>query len=168
MELVLKIFTLLFSIIFLGYLSYPTPDFPNPPDDAIQSLELADTETPFRRAYFTDYTREEVVAHYNSQMKYLPTLRLNYPPEDAEALIRDQTRSVYLEELVHPLRESVFINGFRAKEAKDDIWYKGVHYSHKITIRYVPTSIYLRLGVGFFTVMLALALIKEFKNLTNE
>src|SRR5689334_19212994 len=118
---VLYFFVILFGIGFMVYLFRPGPfaDFPAPPPGAVQSKEDADIESPLRRAYFTNYTREEVIAHYQNQFRMRPlTLTLNYPPEDAQTLIRDQTRSVYLEELVHPFRESLYVNGFIAQVAK--------------------------------------------------
>lgn len=148
-----------------SYLFLPSPKFPNPPPDSVQSKEKADIESPFRRAYFTNYTREEVIAHYKNQFRYhYFTLELNYPPEDAQTLIRDQTRSVYLEELVHPFRESIYINGFIARVPKDDIWYKGVHYQEKITIKYVPSSLVLRLFVTALTLGLIFWMIEEYVN----
>ena len=150
------------SVVLLVYLSvYPNVDFPVPPIDAVQSMEMADTEDPLRRAYFTNYTREKVISHYRKQMDYLPTQRLNYPPEDAQTIIRDQTRSVYLEELTHPFRESVFINGFIAGTAKDDIWYKGEHFDQKITVRFVPNSLIYRLVIAVLTIVLGFLIFKE-------
>jgi hypothetical protein len=76
-----------FSAVLLIYLTLPNNDFPSPPPDAIQSDEPADSETPMRRAYFTNYNRQEVLAHYQKQFNkpknylYLPTNRLNYPPK---------------------------------------------------------------------------------------
>jgi hypothetical protein len=150
-------------IFFILYLFYPSPDFPSPPPGSVQSQEKADTETPYRRAYFTNYTREQVIAHYKNQfkLKYF-TLELNYPPEDAQVLIRDQTRSYYLEELVHPFRESLYINGFVPQVAKDDIWYKGVHYQEKITIKYVPSNFYIRFGFALATLFIMFVMIKEY------
>lgn len=145
-------FLVLTGIVLLGtitYTVYPAPKFPDPPPNAVQSMEDADIEDPLRRAYFTNYTREQVVDHYKNQFRFKAiTLELNYPPEDAQTLIRDQTRSRYLEELVHPLRESLYINGFIPQDAKDDIWYKGVHYEEKITIRYVQSSLPVRTVVA--------------------
>ncbi len=142
-----KIFSIFLLFGFLFYLLLPTPSFPIPPTDSVQSLENADVETPLRRSYFTNFSRAEVLEYYQQQFTKspflgirLPTYRLNYPPEDAQQLIRDQTRSVFLEEIVHPFRESVFVNGFQPRVAKDDIWYRGVHYGTKITIRYIPSS----------------------------
>lgn len=159
-------FAVLVFAIFVVYLLLPSPRFPKQPADSVQSLEEADTESPFRRAYFTNYTRDWIVEHYQNQFMTLlgvplPTYRLNYPPEDAFQLIRDQTRSTYLEEIIHPFRESIFINGFVPTLAKDAIGYRGVRYYQKITIRYTPSSPFIRVPI------LAFALISLFY-LTGE
>jgi hypothetical protein len=139
------IFFVFFAVSIYSYMLIPDRGFPLAPEGAYRSVEPADSETEFRRAYFTNFTRQEVMDHYKKQFSYLPTFRLNYPPEDAQLLIRDQTRSVFLEELVHPLHGSVYVNGFVPKEAKDDIWYKGNHYEMKITVKYTPSSLWVRL-----------------------
>lgn len=161
-----KIYLLFVSMLLLVltiYLFLPEPKYPAPPPNAVQSVEDADSEDPLRRAYFTNYTREQVMDHYRNQFRYRPlTLGLNYPPEDGQTLIRDQTRSTYLEELVHPLRESLYINGFTARVAKDDIWYKGVHYQAKITVKYVPTSIYIRLPMAIASLVALLFVVWQY------
>lgn len=134
--------------LYYRYLTIPSYPFPAPPPGAIQSTEPADTETPLRRAYFTQYTRDQVIDHYAAQIKYLPYVRLNYPPEEAQTIIRDQTRSWYLEELAHPMRDSLYINGFISQKPQDDIVINGVKYAEKITIRYVPSSLWSRLVFG--------------------
>lgn len=153
------IFYIVVSIFFLWYISLPGFGFPDPPADSYTSVEPGDSEAmDIRRAYFTNYTREEVQQHYKNQF-LLPSpfswiiTRLTYPPEEAYSLIRDQTRSTHLVELTHPFRESIFINEFVAKEAKDDIWYKGVHYNQKITVRIVPSNLYARLFVSLLTLV---------------
>lgn len=150
----------IFSLLVLIYVLPKTPEFPNHLPDAVQSLELADTETPWRRGYYTNFNREQVVEYYNSQfgnvniLGYLvPTVRLSHPHENSFTLIRDQTKSSYIEELAHPFRESIYINGFLPSLEKDDIWYKGVHYSHKITIRYAPSNLTVRLIFSIFTLL---------------
>lgn len=169
----------LFCVVFLGYLLLPNPDFPKPPPDSIQSKEPADTETPLRRAYFTNYTRAEVLNWYESQMKHssylnlpLPTYLLNYPPEDAATLIRDQTRSTFLEEIVHPIRESVYVNGFEPKDPKDAINIEGRPWRQKIIIRFVPTSIYVRIfafaGIILSSYILFISWRKTIKDLFKE
>ncbi|MFC1624897.1 hypothetical protein ACFL15_00815 [Patescibacteria group bacterium] len=165
-----KVIYVAICLLFFIYLILPAPDFPLPPEDAVQSIEEADTETTLRRAYFTNFDRNEVIKHYQNQLNIssfvnIPyiTYRLNYPPEESQALIRDQTRSTFLEEIVHPLRESVFVNGFEPKMAKDDIWYKGVHYRQKIIIRYVPGNLFIRLFIALLIVGSIFILIKEWK-----
>jgi len=168
MKRLVKYVYFLFPITLLVYVLLPNPDFPEPPPDSVQSGELADTETPFRRAYFTDFTRNEVLEHYQAQFRKsellgipLPVFRLNYPPEESQTLIRDQTRSTFLEEIVHPGRESLFVNGFEPKDPKDDVWYKGVDYRQKIIIKFVPSNTLLRVSVAGFTLAAVWLLLGE-------
>lgn len=147
MKRYMKIGYIIFSFSLVFYLLLPNPDFPPPPDDALQSNEPADSESLLRRAYFTNYTREEVMEHYNNDFRLssflglvVPTYRLNYPPEEAQTVIREQTRSTFLEEVVHPLRESIYINGFKPREEKDAIFIKNRNWLQKITVRYVPSN----------------------------
>jgi len=168
MKVIFRIVYLTLVLAFLFYVSMESPPFPEPPPGAKQSFEPADTENPLRRSYFVDQDREEVISHYFSQFSAIKTLRLNYPPEEAKTLIRDQTRSSYLEELVHPFRESLFINGFVPKVRKDAIAIDGKNYYQKITIRYVPSSSLLRViyvilvsTLGYLTIQLFLMLAKE-------
>lgn len=148
----MKIFkTSVFSIItilllvLLVYLVQPVKDFPDAPENSLQSKEPADVESSLRRSYFLNQDRNEVITHYLSQTNYLPTIRLNYPPEDAQTIIRDQTRSSYLEEITQPFRLSVYINGFVPSVAKDRIIIDEVEFSQKITVRYIPTTLAERL-----------------------
>ena len=156
----MRLLFLTFSLLFLAYLSLPNPEFPTPPPDALQSDEPGDTETPLRRAYFTNLTREEVMSHYKNQL--MPAYRLNYPPEEAQTIIRDQTRSTFLEEIVHPLRESVFVNGFEPKDPKDAIEIAGRDWRQKIIVRYVPSRPWLRLVLGLATIFAAAVVFKEY------
>ena len=124
------------------YILLPNPKFPNPPSDALQSKERGDSEDlSIRRAYFTNFTRGEVMKHYQNEFK---GFRLNYPPEEAATIIRDQTRSTFLEEIVHPFRESFYVNGFEPKDPKDAIEIEGLSWRQKITVKYVPSNLFLR------------------------
>lgn len=169
MKFLSKILSIFLSIIFLAYLSLPNPEFPAPLGDALQSDEPADTETPLRRAYFTNSTRDEVMFHYKNQLTEssflaipLPTYRLNYPPEEARTIIRDQTRSTFLEEIIHPFRESVFINGFEPKDPKDAIEIAGRSWRQKIIVRYVPSRLWLRLVLGISTIFATVVVFREY------
>lgn len=154
------------SLIFIFYLAVPSPSFPEPLPDALQSDEPADTETPLRRGYFTDMTRDEVMEHYFNQFSWskinipLITYRLNYPPEEAQILIRDQTRSTFLEEIVHPFRESIFVNGFEPIEDKDLIRVDGKLWRQKVIVRYYPSNTFVRLIIGVVTSILSLLVIE--------
>lgn len=158
---------LLATFILLSIYVFPkSPEFPKPPADFVQSFEPADVETPNRRGYYTNLTRAEVIAHYEKEFNegfnvYTP--RLNYPPEDAPLLIRDQTKSTFLEEIVHPLRESIYINGFEPKTEEYAQFYKGVRYNQKIIVRYVTSSLWVRFFVVTGSVVLLCFLIKEYK-----
>lgn len=163
----LNVFLIAAAIVFAAYLSLPGPSFPKPPPDALQSKEPADTETPLRRAYFTNYTRQQVLDWYESEFDTspfknikLPTYLLNYPPENAQTIIRVQTRSTFLEEIVHPIRESVYINGFEPKELKDAINIEGKPWRQKIIVRHVPGSLGLRL-FSFLAIVFSIILVAK-------
>ncbi len=165
-----KVFSFVYAIlcfIFVAYLSLPSLPFPEPPSDSVRSVEPADSETEERRAYFTNYTREQINTHYQQQYKLkiwgieVPSYILVYPPEDAYVLIRDQTRSTHLREIVYPFRESLFINEFVAKEAKDDIWYKGVHFDQKVTVKIKSSLVVSRIVVGILTMSSLLLLFHQ-------
>lgn len=152
-------------MIFLAYLLLPNPDFPVPPPNSLQSSEPADTESPLRRAYFTDYSREETLTWYESQMGKstfynipLLTFRLNYPPENSQTIIRDQTRSTFLEEIVHPFRESLYVNGFEPKNDKDAVIIEGRHFRQKIIVRQVNSEVAVRVLV-FAGIIIAVVIV---------
>ena len=102
-DTVFKTLFAVFGVTLLVYLSFPNLNFPAPLPGAYQSGEPADVETPFRRGYYTDMTRAEVMSWYEKQFKW--GIVLNYPPENAQTVIRDQTKSTFLQEIVHPMRE---------------------------------------------------------------
>ena len=159
MKKVLLFLISLFFLALLGYVVLPEPGFPAPPADALQSKEPADSESPLRRAYFKNFTREEVMSHYKKEFKW--GLNLNYPPEESRTIIRDQTRSTFLEEIVHPLRESVFINGFEPKVEKDAINIEGLSWRQKIIVKLVPSNIFVRIAVVILSYVGSVILIKE-------
>ena len=175
MKKLLKVIYILIAIIFLGYLALPNPAYPEPPPDSLQSNEPADTEDHLRRAYFTDSTREEVVQHYVGELDSLPginfnvpTYRLNYPPEEAQSIIRDQTRSTFLEEIVHPFRESFYVNGFKPSSEKDTIFIQDRVWLQKITVKYIPSNPLPRVLVGLASASLLWILVFEWGEVFNR
>lgn len=159
MKILFKVIFVILSILFLAYLTLPNPNFPKAPPDSVQSKEPADTETPLRRAYFTNYTRQQVLDWYRAQFGY--GYLLNYPPEEARTIIRDQTRSTFLQEVVHPFRESIYINGFEPKDQKDAINIDGTTWRQKIIVRFVPSNIIVRVFLAVATLILLFFLARE-------
>lgn len=158
MRKLIKLIYIAASLAFVVYLIMPSPAFPPSLVGSFRSVEPADSETPLRRSYFTDFGRSEVMKHYNAEYG---GLRLNYPPEESQTLIRDQARATYLEEIVQPLKGSLFVNGFKPSLAKDEINYKGVHYNEKITIKLISSSRLVRVSVGLASVLLLWLIIES-------
>lgn len=153
-----KLLVILFTIYCLVgvlYLALPEFSFPKPPPDSLRSQEPADLESPLRQGYFTNLSRAEVLVWYKDQFNHvkvfgyslkLPTPLLNYPPEEAQTLIRDQTSSTFLQEYVHPFRESMYINGFEPKTTNNEPAFlvEGKSYKQKIIVRLVPSNVFIR------------------------
>lgn len=161
----MKSWLLLIVLYLLGviYLFQPIPHLPTL-DNATLSNEEGDTwQNPDQRGYYTNLTRSEVVnqIQIKSQIKIfgkvIPNYRLNYRPEEAHELIRDQLKSNYMEEVVYPLRSSIFVNGWEPKKspayankpAKEipDISIYGVPYDAKITLKPNNSTLPARLAI---------------------
>jgi len=154
-----KIIFVIFGILFLVYLALPQPAFPNGLWDFIESTQPADKETPLRRGYYTNTTREQLMSHYIRAFKW--GIILNYPPEQSQTIIRDQTKATFLEEIAHPMRESLFINGYRPTSDKEILEAGGVRYESKVIIKYVGSNMLLRLFVGIAALAALWLLINE-------
>ena len=175
---ILKIIFVVFCVVTLGYLLLPNYDFPKPPPDSLQSQEPADLESPLRQSYFTNFTRAEVITWYMNQFDHssflglkIPTFLQNYPPEEAQTLIRDQTGSTFLQEIVHPFRESIYVNGFEPPSKNDEpiFFVGGKHYHLKIIIRLIPSPTWMRIGSFVLSVALICVLYKAwYKALVNK
>lgn len=156
-------FLILATIFILGviYLSLPTPSLPDLRNSG-RSDEEGDTwQHPDQKGFYSNLTRSEVLSDIQTKSIIhvfglaLPLYRLNYPPEDAYPLVRDQLKSNYLEEIVYPLRNSTFVNGWEPKKAPEnvnlapdeitEISLHGVAYDAKITLRPVDSAVWARL-----------------------
>lgn len=161
-----KIIFIFFSVILLIYLLIPGPSLINNfsplPSSSKSTLEGDTIQVPNVSAYFTDSFRSFVTNYYKDNYKnqvFIPFLpiRSNYPPEYAYSMIIDQTRSTYLEEFVYPLRDSLFVNGYEPfyENGKAKFWgsvkadEKNNIYYNKVTLRYYPSSFWVRLIVWF-------------------
>lgn len=174
---VLKVLFIIFCITGIAYLALPNFSFPNPPSDSIQSQEPADLETPLRRAYFSNYSRQEVLDWYGKQFDHsnffgikLPTFLFNYPPENAQTLIRDQTSSTFLQEFTHPFRESIYINGFQPSTSNGlpVLSVDGKGWQQKIIIRQVSSNVWIREVIFVFSAVMIVVIYNSFEKLFKK
>ncbi len=157
----------LVGFVITIYLLLPGP--PLPPADLPQSLksnEPGDTVQLQRvKAYFTNKTRQDVhnfyqnafqCSHFLNVCLPFPQYILNHPPEDAKKIWRDTKRSYYLEEFVHPFRESLFVNGFDwqrdvftppDKRVKNKIVVGNKVWRAKISLRWWVAPVWARLAL---------------------
>lgn len=165
----LKLIFCIFSALLLIYMIWPGPskisDFKPLPFSVKSKLEGDTIQIPNVAAYFSNTFREAVVPFYsaNYQRKTglpFPPLRLNHPPEYSWTVIKVNTDSTYLEELVYPLRDSLYVNGFEPfySDGKPKFWgstqfgAEGQSFYTKTTLRYYPSTKITRILVWFGTV----------------
>lgn len=153
---------IIFSILLLIYMVWPGPnqisDFKALPNSDKSKLEGDTIQIPDVVGYFSDNFRDFVVPFYLKDYQNLnhfpfPPLKLNHPPEYSWTAIKKHTDSTYLEELIYPLRSSLYVNGFepfysdgtpkfwgstKLNEGKN-LWYT------KTTLRFYPSSLFVRL-----------------------
>lgn len=177
---------ILFSLIYLAgvlYLLLPSPATPNLGTD-LQSDEPGDTwQHPDQKAFFTNKNRSMVLLEMQRNFSLyikdirIPSYRLNYRPEEVGTLVRDQLRSYYLEEIVYPLRESLFVSGW---EPQNSPIYKGylpkdrprviidnIEYLSKVTIRPVRSGPIARLFVWTLCFPVLYLVYRSFKSLNH-
>ncbi|KKS95332.1 MAG: hypothetical protein UV71_C0008G0004 [Microgenomates group bacterium GW2011_GWC1_43_13] len=149
MKNLVKIVFALFGITLLVYLAWPAPPFPKTLWDFEPSTEPADKESTLRRGYYTNITRGQLMDHYSQQLGWGE--RLNYPPEDAQTLIRDQTHATFLEEIVHPMRESLFVAGNELGPKEGAFVAGGKEFKQKVIVKYVTSNVFVRILTGLLT-----------------
>ncbi len=164
MKIILRLFFAGVIAASAVYLVLPSPGFPPPPAGSLVSNEPADTETIYRQAYYSNLSRSEVMKYYADIFRSPFQFVLNHPPEDAGTLIRDQTRSSFLEEIVHPGKEVLYVNGYTPTKPEDKIVRNGQTYTSKIVIHLVPSTIATRLTVLLLTAIAIFLLWKEYSD----
>ncbi len=180
MKLLKKTIIPFFIILGTFYLVLPAPkDFPALPQ-GVRSIEPGDTGQIVNvSAYYTDMSRSEVLDFYakyfsRSTLWNVPliTYRLNHPPERIREVLRATQQSTFVEEIVHPLRESVFVNGFEwnndpftpPKSREQNIFVvNGKIYQFKITLFYQESKVWQRLVIFYLAIGLGYLLIEEIK-----
>lgn len=175
----------IFVVIFLVgtfYLCLPTPkDFPALPG-SVKSIEPGDTvQIANVSAYYTDLPRKEAVDFYfkyfsRSTFLRIPliTYKLNHPPERIREVLRDTQQSTFVEEIVHPLKDSVFVNGFEwdndpftppERRIANILIVDGKTYQFKITIYYQESRLWQRLIVFYLCIVFIYLLLKSFEQI---
>ncbi|QQG43447.1 MAG: hypothetical protein HYW45_00315 [Candidatus Daviesbacteria bacterium] len=156
-------------ILGLLYIILPGPtsveDFSPLPQSA-KSDEPGDTvQVPNIAAFFSFSKRAEITEFYRQDYqdsfifgKFFPPLTLNYPPEEAKRMVRDQIYVTFMEEYVYPLRGSIFVGGYEPfvhnellkaphNFVGDHVHINGVYYDSKTTLRFYPNNIIWRIFV---------------------
>lgn len=152
---------IVFSVLLLIYMLLPGPkkisDFKALPNSDKSTLEGDTIQIPNVSAYFSNNYRNFVSSFYlkiyqKKTFLPFPPLRLNHPPEYSWNVIKRHTDSTYLEELVYPLRDSVYVNGFEPfyEDGSPKFWgstklNEGAHLWYtKITLRFYPSNFLIR------------------------
>lgn len=146
-------------------------DFKALPDSYKSQLEGDTIQIPNVSAYFSNNYRDFVVPFYSQNYQdkmffLLPPIRLNHPPEYAWIAIKKHTDSTYIEELVYPLRDSLYVNGLEPfnPDKTPKFWgaipfeEDGKLYDTKTTLRFYSSSIWVRMlvWIGITTSILVL------------
>lgn len=182
-----KTFLLLALTLYLAGSYYLTRSDPVLPDldESVRSDEPGDSwQHPDQKAFYTYRdSRPEILGELQRKFSLLDSwtnrlaYRLNYRPEEVGELVRDQLRSYYLEEVVHPLRESMYINVWQpdkspALEEKqreaEKMYFKEVFYPVKVTLRPQFSSPFPRLLVWTFIFPLSYLVFQSLKKAFNE
>lgn len=177
----IKKFAFIFALV-LGtfYLLLPAPENFPPPLQGVKSIEPGDTtQITNVSAYYTDIPRKDILDYYQGYFSRSPflgipliTYRLNHPPERIREVLRNTQQSTFVEEIIHPFRESVFINGFEwnndpltpvKSRPKNILVVDGTTYQFKITLYYQESKIWQRLMIFYLAMAAVYFLDKYFR-----
>lgn len=153
-----------FSILLLIYMLWPGPgkisDFSPLPSSEKSDLEGDTVQVPNVAGYFSDNYRGFVVTFFLTDYQKqtflpFPPIRLNHPPEYSWKVIKKHTDNTYLEELIYPLRDSLYIAGFEPfySDGKPKFWgstkldFAGHSWYTKATLRLFPSNVVVRIIV---------------------
>ncbi|MBU4209985.1 hypothetical protein KKC08_02635 [Patescibacteria group bacterium] len=142
---------IIFNSLALYYLFIPTPEILDLPN-SLKSVEPGDTvQIPNVKAFYNDQERQQIIDFYVNtyQKKHPLSIKINHRPEKAKEIIKDTIQTYYLEEIIIPFKESLYINGFEwekdvftipEKRAKNRLMVGKQEFKTKITLRHFPTN----------------------------
>lgn len=176
---------ILLGLLLLGWLVYlllPPPQELPPLPGSLKSIEPGDTTQILGiSAYYTNLSRAEVLAFYQESFSKssflqipLVTYRLNHPPEYARKTIRGTLQSSYYEEVVHPFRESLYVNGYEwandpftppEHREKNKPVINGKEFSSKVTIIARYSTPFRRIAIMVLSILSIAWLMGEFKGI---
>ena len=171
-KILISIFVL-FNIFTILYLISPTPTLPDLVNSVKSNLPGDTTQISNVSAYYTNMSRTEVMNFYKAYYSSPFRIILNHPPEKAQDIIVKTIQSYYLQEIVLPFKESLYINGFEwendvftkaENRSTNKLIYDNKEYQSKITIRRFPTSVPKRLIAFFVTEFGVIATLLVFKS----
>jgi hypothetical protein len=167
----------IFNLFAIIYLISPTPTLPDLPNSVKSNLPGDTTQISNITAYYTNMSRTEVMNFYKAYYTGLFRINLNHPPEKAKEIIVNTIPSYYLEEIVLPLKESLYINGFEWEQdvftkpenrIKNKLIYEDKEYHAKITLRRFPVSVPNRLITFFVTEISLITIILVLKSFVKK
>ena len=155
-----------FCLLLLIYMIMPGPskitDFKALPSSDKSTLEGDTTQIPNVSAYFSNNFRNFIVRFYLADYQQktwlpFPPLRLNHPPEYSWNVIKKHTDSTFLEELVYPLRDSLYVNGLEPFyfDGSPKFWgstkfeIDGNGWFTKTTLRFYPSPLWAKVLTWF-------------------
>lgn len=182
---VVKIIIIAFLFLIGVYLLLPGPLETPPLPESRKSTEPGDMgQIPgLFAAYYTNLSRNEVLNYYQSYFSRssffgvpFVTYRLNHPPEYTWQVLRETEHSSFLEELVHPFRESWFINGYEPlkdpfiKEGQKlaNFEFDGQEYSLKIQVLRKDSNVFIRLVIFILSLFCLVWLAREIRQIYED
>ena len=167
-----KVFSFLLAVgwfLFFFYLLLPEPQVFSFPAGSFYSQEKKIKNCSFSFFFYTDLNRQEVVRFYRQNFSSSPffrlplfTYRLSHPPEKVKEILGEKEKASYVEEVVHPLKSSLFILGYewekdpfvpQKKRVKNKIVIKGRTFKSKVTLCYRSSfrweRVFVFLGASF-------------------
>lgn len=172
-----RIIFIVFSILLFIYMIWPQPlkiaDFKPLPNSFKSTLDGDTVQVPNVSAYFSNNYREFALRFYKDNYQGAVKLpfspyRLNYPPEYSFIAIKKHTDTTYLEELVYPLKGSLFVNGFEPYYENGEPKYWGSSkfaigesvFDTKVTLRLFPSPFWARFIV-FLGIIASIIMLKK-------